>query len=353
MIAALLVGFWTAVLAVAVAIAVFAHIYLPRYAGENASMLEGMADSFAVLLLFAPFPFFRQRPRFSVALDASMHPQLFERIELQVRRSGEIMPSEIHVMISFNASVQRLGYFGTSRKWCLFLGLPLIQAVTVAELDAIVAHEIGHIRGREGRLAAWLNWAMITTRYAAIGVPEREISPLNPFHWYSRFVERAAEKIGMSRSEQEFAADRHAAEAGGTELYAGVLDKMRRLQPGVSSYTRDVFRLLRNHYVPPFVDCFAKHLDQPLPGPCGIEEEADLDRVHPPTADRIAALPPALPRQSSDSTPAFSLLNPLDLPRLQRKLATAVLPDKTAELKPITWAEAVELLQKPQTTQMD
>ena len=347
-VAAVMMGFYLGMVAAAVAIVMLSHIVAMRYGGEHAGFIEGVVDGLASILVIKAFPYFGRYRPLALALKPEAHAKLFERISAQVQRAGESMPVEVLLVPEFNAYVFRLGYFPTSREWCLALGLPLIQALTVAELDATVAHEIGHIKGREGKLAAWLNWGISSVRHAALPYPYAKGSPANPLYWYLRFFEWTAEKIGMNSLAQEFAADRHAAEAGGSDVFADTLGKLERVNPAYSDYSRDIYRLLQGHYVPPFVECFAARIaqrssTQTLGDDVPKHGEADLNPSHPPTPQRIAALN-AAPQESPDHTPALSLLN--DLTGLEQSLAAALLGMNPEGLKTITWAEATELLNK-------
>lgn len=95
-------------------------------------------------------------------------PELFSLIErLRVQLGA---PRFHHVLItpSFNASVvqePRFGLFGPSRNY-LLLGLPLLKALDVDQLSAVVAHEFGHLAKGHGRMARWvyrqrLRWASL------------------------------------------------------------------------------------------------------------------------------------------------------------------------------------------------
>ena len=58
----------------------------------------------------------------------------------------------------FNAAIvqhPRFGIFGGTRNY-LMLGLPLMQSLSPAEFQAVVAHEFGHLWGAHGRFGAWI-----------------------------------------------------------------------------------------------------------------------------------------------------------------------------------------------------
>src|SRR5262249_22697633 len=73
------------------------------------------------------------------------HPRLFAVLEGIARAAGQEMPAEVYLVGDVNAWVsQRGGVMGVGSRRVMGLGLPLLQAVRVSELRAIVAHEFGH-----------------------------------------------------------------------------------------------------------------------------------------------------------------------------------------------------------------
>jgi Zn-dependent protease with chaperone function len=57
-----------------------------------------------------------------------------------------------------NASVvqiPRLGVFGWSRNY-LTVGVPLLDAVTPEQFEAVLAHELGHLARAHGRFRTWI-----------------------------------------------------------------------------------------------------------------------------------------------------------------------------------------------------
>ena len=85
-------------------------------------------------------------------------PQLFVLIdEIRLKVAA---PSVDRVLLTgdFNAAVvqhPRFGIFGGTRNY-LMLGLPLMQSLSPAEFQAVLAHEFGHLSGAHGRFGAWI-----------------------------------------------------------------------------------------------------------------------------------------------------------------------------------------------------
>ncbi len=100
----------------------------------------------------------RIAPPVGFAVTARTAPALFERIE-RLRRALKA-PRFHRVLITddFNAAVMQvplLGLFGWHRNY-LLLGLPLLKCLTPDQLDAVLAHEFGHLAGGHARFGNWL-----------------------------------------------------------------------------------------------------------------------------------------------------------------------------------------------------
>lgn len=97
-------------------------------------------------------------PPVGYVVTARTAPALFERIDALRRAIGA--PRFHHVIITddFNAAitqVPRLGLFGWHSNY-LILGLPLLKCLTPEQLDAVLAHELGHLAGGHARFGNWL-----------------------------------------------------------------------------------------------------------------------------------------------------------------------------------------------------
>lgn len=97
-------------------------------------------------------------PPDGVAVTLQQAPELFRMIDA-VRHELKA-PRCSHVLISdeINASVAqipRFGFFGGYRNY-LVIGLPLMQALTVAQLRAVLAHEFAHLAGGHTHFSRWI-----------------------------------------------------------------------------------------------------------------------------------------------------------------------------------------------------
>lgn len=126
----------------------------------------------------------------------------------------------------FNAAVSqhpRLGPFGWYQNY-LLLGLPLMHALSPEEFKAVLAHELGHISREHGRFGAWIY--RIRMAWVRI-VQQLEASQHWGYKLFDWFLKRWAPYFNaysfvMAR-EQEYEADRYAAQLAGTDPMARAL----------------------------------------------------------------------------------------------------------------------------------
>jgi Zn-dependent protease with chaperone function len=83
-------------------------------------------------------------------------PQLWQTLRELAAAAGTRAPDEIRLIPEVNAAVSEdsrmLGLIGGRRR--LFLGIPLMQAFTVAQLRSVLAHELGHYSRKHTSLGA-------------------------------------------------------------------------------------------------------------------------------------------------------------------------------------------------------
>lgn len=156
-----------------VAFALFGYAYLAllvlgllaALVGALASVLYLKLLGIKLVLVLAPFVWLVLRslvvhiaPPTGVTLSRAEAPALFERIERLRRAARAPRLHRVVVNEEFNAGiaqVPRLGLFGWHRNY-LVLGLPFLNALAPQQLDAVLAHEIGHLSGGHARLGNWL-----------------------------------------------------------------------------------------------------------------------------------------------------------------------------------------------------
>jgi hypothetical protein len=155
-------------------------------------------------------------------------PKLFDVLDELRRKMGGIRLHSVSISNDFNAGivqVPRWGVFGNYSNH-LEIGLPLAAALSVEELKAVLAHEMGHLSGSHGKFSAWIYRQRVT--WSAIASKFEE--PSNFFEqmlaafyaWYAPYFH--AYTFVLARS-QEYEADRAAAEATSAEAVGASLTK--------------------------------------------------------------------------------------------------------------------------------
>jgi Zn-dependent protease with chaperone function len=117
----------------------------------------------------------RQQAPEGVAITREQAPRLFDLIEKVRRKSGAPAPDVVLLDGELNAAIlqqPRLGLLGWHRN-TLILGLPMLMALSVKQLAAVIAHEFGHLQGAHGKLGAWVyrtrrSWWVLAARLRAV-----------------------------------------------------------------------------------------------------------------------------------------------------------------------------------------
>jgi len=220
--------------------------------------------------------------------------------------------------------VRRPGRFLVSERRALVLGLPLMRALTVSELRAVVAHELAHLAGgdvRRGRIvnSAWRRIALMRTVLEKGGVL---LTWFNPMWWFVRgygaLLQRGA---GVVRRRQEVRADRLAASVSGQATYARALVKAAAL--GIAFRRNAPSLLVRAHREGRTITNFFTELSAALSAlsPAArrrlardaLDEQGKSATAHPPLRERLASLGARRgSRERDTSVSAASLVPALD-----------------------------------------
>jgi heat shock protein HtpX len=284
-------------------------------------------------------------------LTENEHPELFAVLSEVATKSEQEMPADVYLVGDVNAWVmQRGGVMGFGSRRVMGLGLPLLEAVTISQFRAIVAHEFGHYHGGDTKLGP-----LIYRTREAIGRTIENLSSQGflhkPFLWYGRFFLRVTQAISRA---QELAADRLAATIAGPRAAAGALMAVHGAAVAYGTYwSQEVVPLLGSGYRPPiatgfsrfvthFADAVRDAVDHEL-----REGKSDVFDSHPPLRERVEALK-ALPEEVSadDARLASSLLR--DLSAAELALLRSLAPDRATSLEQVAWEEAAIKVYLPQ-----
>jgi len=109
----------------------------------------------APLLVILRAMWIKLTPPSGVTLTPENSPALYQILDDLRRRLKTPRLHRVLLTPDFNAGITqmpRLGLFGWYRNY-LVIGLPLMKALTVEQLQAVLAHELGHLSGGHGRVA--------------------------------------------------------------------------------------------------------------------------------------------------------------------------------------------------------
>lgn len=168
----------------------------------------------------------RFEPPIGIPLTRNEVPALFDLIGELQRALNTPAFDRVLLTDDFNAAISqqpRLGPLGWYRNY-LVLGLPLMQALSPDEFKAVLAHELGHVSREHGRFSAWVY--RIRMAWGRL-VEQLESSRHWGYQIFDWFLKRWAPYFNaysfvMAR-EQEYEADRYAAQLAGKDHMAGAL----------------------------------------------------------------------------------------------------------------------------------
>lgn len=170
--------------------------------------------------------FVRVEPPVGRVLRPFEAPELFAMIREIRSRVGVGEIEQVLLVPDLNAAVVEVPRFGGLLGWrrYLLIGLPLMLTHSVEELRAVLAHEVGHLSGRHGRIGAWIwrvraSWGRLLESIAARRDPiARGLTRM--FDWY---VSRLMVVTLVQARMQEFAADQLSVELTNPQTAARAL----------------------------------------------------------------------------------------------------------------------------------
>jgi len=244
-------------------------------------------------------------------------PPLFELIADVSRRLGARPPEQVRL-----AYLPCCGVTAGRRTRALMIGLPLLHVLTVAELRAVLTHELTHLaRGDATRAARSARFVLGLGR-ALDGPPGRSRGTLR--RWARLCHRGGAALLAPVALGQEARADRLAAMIAGGDATAAGLVKVALIQP--------LFREVLGHYDPArpggpnlyeFFRAFWARLPEPVVASMRhrlLSRHQPAADGHPPLLDRLAIVQGYPDRHpiARDRSRASTLLG--DIEALERML---------------------------------
>ncbi len=257
----------------------------------------------------------KDEPMPGVILTANQAPRLWAEVQGLAGAVGTRAPDEIRIVGDVNAAVSEnaklMGLIPGRRM--LYIGLPLLQALTLSQARAVLAHEMGHYSGAHTRLGG----VAYRGRLAIVGTLSR-IGRWNPTGWVFNIYARLYLLVDNAVSRrQELEADASAVRVAGKQAAIGALTEVsvaamaydfyigRYVAPGAE------FGFLPDNVFGRFGALVAARQDElvQLRAQAPDQEKGGVWDTHPPLAVRIAAIQ-ALPESNvgNDSRPAVELL---------------------------------------------
>jgi heat shock protein HtpX len=349
---ALLVGFYA--FAIAIAVALLSVPYLEyRLIGRVEARLGLFAIVAAGAILWALVPRIDRFTDPGPRLLESDHPRLFEVLRRVARDTGQAMPSEVFLVPQLNAWVaQRGGMMGFGSRRVMGLGLPLMEALTVQQFRAVLAHEFGHYYGGDTRLGPWIYKTRAAIERTLQGLHRHSTALAKPFQWYGQAFVRITH--GVSR-QQEYSADALAARVVGARPLADGLRLLHGSDSAFSAYwSQELVPVLQLGARPPLAAGFRQFMHAPEVR-TAIEEavkreiaegEAGPYDTHPCLRDRLAAVAALPPGEAPPADPpALTLLEAPEA--VEAKLIAFLGGPEAPALEAVAWRDVGERVWLP------
>ncbi|WP_188190146.1 M48 family metallopeptidase [Nonomuraea sp. SYSU D8015] len=281
-----------------------------------------------------------------VPVGREHEPVLWQTVEDLARRVRTAPPDEIRLVAEVNAAVSEdtrwLGLRATRRR--MFIGLPLLQTLTVDEMRAVLGHELGHYSGAHTRLGAPVYRGRVSLIATVQGLGNHPfIQKL--FTWYAKLYLRVSQAVSRK---QELEADHFAVAIGGRQAMAGALRKIHATALGWDLYVNNYLSLAGAGGARPasvFGGFHAMMSDperQAQIAKLGAEpEEISPYDSHPSLAERLAAIEQLPePQHVPDPRSALTLLHDANV-AVQAVEHSMWTPEALAGLRPVPWEELV------------
>lgn len=276
-------------------------------------------------------------------------PKLFAMLHDVAAATGQSMPLDVYLLNDVNAFVsERGGRMGMGGVRVMGIGLPLIQALSVDGLRAVIAHEFGHFWAGDLKLGPWIHKTHTAIAQTVETLADSWVG--KPFVWYNHLFLRVT--MAVSRR-QEFVADEVSAHVTSPAVAAEALQRVAVAAPAFSWYYQsEVVPALNAGVLPPLAGGFDNFLGSKRVNETiarmrseNPEREGHSFDTHPPMEQRLealAAMAAAEPRVAS-TAPASTLIDNLEA-LAQSLLAFVASPDAVKNLKPAEWDDVGELV---------
>ena len=339
----LMVGFYAFSLAIAGGL-----LWIPYASYAYLDRIDGRLALFCIIgagtILWALVPRIDRFEPPGPRLTPGNAPYLFTIIEGVATTTAQPRPEEVYLLPDVNAFVtHRGGFMGFGSKRVMGVGLPLLKALSPAELRSVIAHEFGHFVSGDVALGPWIYKTRAAIFRAIEGMNGSVLQWL--FTTYGKMFMRMTMQISR---EQEFVADATAARVAGVAAAMSALKRVEVIAPAYNSFfSNEVMPVFRAGYLPPLNEGFDRYLADPdmaklfhdYARQSALGAEAGEYDSHPPTIERVAALTRLNYKVAQNPRDATGTLLK-DPDRHVRALLDFMYgKDNVVKLKPIKWDE--------------
>lgn len=318
----------------------------------------------AAVLAWSALPRFDKFEPPGPELKETAHPELFAMIKDVAKATGQRMPVHVYAVLEVNAFVtERGGLMGIGSRRVMGIGLGLLNAFSIDEVRAVVAHEFGHFDGGDTRLGPWVYKTRAAMGRAVVNLQNTmnsvsEIEAIGfviaiieaPFRWMTLGYMRLASAVSRM---QEFSADAVAARAVGTGPVLKGFGKLAGTAAAVDAYfDSEINTLVQQGVLPPvlagarqFVDANRARMAEIDADHAKLGEASAFDS-HPPLSERIAAIEKLVGSVPDLVGKSDSRLG-IDLIRYPEKLVRELIAEQVKKpLRTVEWDEVAPLFVK-------
>jgi heat shock protein HtpX len=221
----LLVAFYLSLIAIIIGLGYLAIVVAMR-GRIKAAFALGFVDFILIVGLFA-----KARPPLGLRKEEHDLPALFQMVREVAAKTGTAPADEVYVSPDANIGVRETGGFlglpiGTKR--VLLVGVAALQAVTMDQFRAILAHEMAHYQKGDTTVGRFLARVPLSVVTMLGGMRARTAWWfINPVYWYLfLFAHGYMIVISAMSRRQEFTADEIAAETYGSDVFGSALTNL-------------------------------------------------------------------------------------------------------------------------------
>jgi Zn-dependent protease with chaperone function/tetratricopeptide (TPR) repeat protein len=288
-------------LLVLVALEIALIVVLARFGLAAVALIPLRSHIPLIGIFFRSLPL-REPAEFRIPLKREDAPGLFVMLETLCRRLQLAPPDTVFLEMHLNAWVRLKGYKRGAGRTLLGIGYDLMAGLSAGEVEAVLAHEMVHAKLIQRGVSNWLKTGLprITTLAMALNANAEMHRRTKRGAYLSRALLRAADRfarlgtrlVATYSRQEEFAADRGAAELCGAAVGRSALTVLRTLYARTARIPwRE--RVSQLQLGEGFSQWLVQELTQTdLPqSPEATKELFNRYSTHPTMSDRLAALP--------------------------------------------------------------